>query len=145
MNVLHNSSPGFHSLGVAPRILDILTKVKYTVPTPIQMQAIPPAIEGKDIVGIAQTGTGKTLAFSVPMLQRMLLIRKIGLVLLPTRELAIQVNGKLRATDEFAKDASAEQIKKDVLEIEAVQKHIDGKQVKNIIVVPGKIVNIVVV
>ena len=61
-----------------------------------------------------------------------------------TVTMAIQVNGKLRATHEFAKDASADQIKKDVLEIEAVQKHVEGKAVKNIIVVPGKIVNIVV-
>ena len=61
-----------------------------------------------------------------------------------TVTLAIQVNGKLRATHEFSKDASAEHIKKDVLEIESVQKHIEGKSVKNIIVVPGKIVNIVV-
>ena len=61
-----------------------------------------------------------------------------------TVTLAIQVNGKLRATHEFAKDLSPEQIKKDVLEIEAVAKHIDGKPVKNIIVVPGKIVNIVI-
>ena len=61
-----------------------------------------------------------------------------------TVTLAIQVNGKLRATAEFAKDLSADQIKKDVLEIEAVMKHVEGKEVKNIIVVPGKIVNIVV-
>ena len=61
-----------------------------------------------------------------------------------TVTLAIQVNGKLRATHEFAKDASAEQIKADVVNIEAVVRHIEGKEVKNIIVVPGKIVNIVV-
>lgn len=58
--------------------------------------------------------------------------------------LAIQINGKLRATHEFAKDALLEQIKIDVVALEAVKKHIDGKSIKNIIVVPGKIVNIVV-
>jgi leucyl-tRNA synthetase len=61
-----------------------------------------------------------------------------------TVTLAIQVNGKLRATHEFSKDATLEQIKLDVLEIDSVIRHIDGKVVKNIIVVPGKIVNIVV-
>lgn len=61
-----------------------------------------------------------------------------------TITLAIQVNGKLRATYEFSKDATADQIKQEVVEIEAVKKHIEDKQVKNIIVVPGKIVNIVV-
>jgi ATP-dependent RNA helicase RhlE len=66
--------------------------MKFTVPTPIQHKTIPVAIEGKDIIGIAQTGTGKTLAFAIPMIQRLMSIHGRGLVLVPTRELALQVN-----------------------------------------------------
>ncbi|MDP3729717.1 MAG: DEAD/DEAH box helicase [bacterium] len=87
---MHQSS-GFYNLGIAPNILTVLDKLKFTVPTPIQEKSIPPAIEGKDMIGIAQTGTGKTLAFGVPMIQAAL-AGKQGLVVLPTRELAYQVN-----------------------------------------------------
>ena len=83
---------GFYGLGIAPKILDILERIKFKVPTPIQLKAIPPAIEGKDIVGIAQTGTGKTHSFAIPMVQRLAQMKGIGLVLAPTRELAIQID-----------------------------------------------------
>ncbi len=91
------STATFYELGIAPKILEKLDKIKYTTPTPIQQKAIPPAINGEDIVGIAQTGTGKTLAFAIPILQRLAQVQGRALVLLPTRELAIQVN------EEFAK------------------------------------------
>lgn len=65
--------------------------MKFSVPTPIQHKAIPIAVEGNDIIGIAQTGTGKTLAFGIPMIQRLSQNLSRGLVLVPTRELAIQV------------------------------------------------------
>jgi len=81
---------GFYGLGIAPGILTILDKLRFMAPTPIQERAIPPAIEGKDLMGLAQTGTGKTLAFGVPMIQAALAGKK-GLVVLPTRELALQV------------------------------------------------------
>ncbi len=86
----------FSSLGIAPHLLETLTKYKYTTPTPIQSQAIPVAITGKDVVGIAQTGTGKTLAFGIPMIQRLYEMKGRGLVILPTRELALQVEEALR-------------------------------------------------
>jgi len=86
----------FDGLGIAPRLLQILDTLKFTSPTPIQHKSIPVAIEGKDIIGIAQTGTGKTLAFGVPMIQRLAQRKGMGLVLLPTRELAIQVNEHLQ-------------------------------------------------
>lgn len=89
-------APGFSGLGIAPVLLETLAKLNYKSPTPIQLQAIPIAIEGKDLVGIAQTGTGKTLAFGVPMIQRLQQIKGRGLVVLPTRELAIQVDESLR-------------------------------------------------
>jgi len=95
----NNSIPGnaapersFYGLGIAPRILDILVHIKFKVPTPIQFKAIPPAIEGKDVIGIAQTGTGKTHAFAIPMIQRLAQKKGVGLVLAPTRELAIQID-----------------------------------------------------
>src|SRR3989344_1480101 len=82
----------FHGLGIAPGILVILERLQFAKPTPIQSQTIPVAIEGKDVVGVAQTGTGKTLAFAIPMVQRLANSRLQGLVLLPTRELALQVD-----------------------------------------------------
>ncbi len=90
------SAPSFLTLGIAPQILGILAGRGFTVPTPIQQQSIPPAIEGKDIVGIAQTGTGKTFAFGIPMLQRLAQKPGRGLVIVPTRELATQVDESLR-------------------------------------------------
>lgn len=85
------TSPSFLGMGIAPKLLEVLTQKGYTAPTPIQAQAIPIAIEGKDVMGIAQTGTGKTLAFGIPLLQQLAKKGGIGLILLPTRELAIQV------------------------------------------------------
>ncbi|MCX5792701.1 MAG: DEAD/DEAH box helicase, partial [Elusimicrobia bacterium] len=82
---------GFYGLGIAPKLLEALDKLKFLVPTPIQLKAIPIAAEGKDMVGIAQTGTGKTIAFAIPMIQRLAACEGKGLVLVPTRELAQQV------------------------------------------------------
>ena len=96
----HASTSGFSGLGIAPIFLDALAKMRYVTPTPIQQQAIPVAIRGKDIVGIAQTGTGKTLAFGIPMLQRLVQLKGQGLVVLPTRELAVQVNEALKVLGE---------------------------------------------
>ena len=88
----------FHNLGITPQILAVLDRLGFTVPTPIQQEAIPLGIEDRDIIGIAQTGTGKTLAFGIPMLQRFLTAktRGRGLILLPTRELALQVDETLQ-------------------------------------------------
>ncbi len=91
----------FHDLGLAPEILKVLDRLKFTTPTPIQAQAIPFGLEGRDIVGIAQTGTGKTLAFGLPMLQRFVKTGGKGcgrgLIILPTRELALQVDEALQS------------------------------------------------
>ena len=85
-------SSGFDSLGISPELLGILNKNKFKKPTPIQKKAIPEALAGKDVVGIAQTGTGKTIAFAIPVLQRLSADRRsCALILLPTRELAQQV------------------------------------------------------
>jgi ATP-dependent RNA helicase RhlE len=88
----------FESLGLATPLLRNLTIAGYEVPTPIQSQAIPYALAGRDVQGIAQTGTGKTAAFALPILHRLLADRKQApargcrvLVLSPTRELASQI------------------------------------------------------
>ena len=94
-NPVHAVNPpaeSFYGMGIAPKILEILEKIKFKVPTAIQRKAIPLAIEGKDIIGIAQTGTGKTHSFAIPMVQRLAQKQGIGLVLAPTRELAIQID-----------------------------------------------------
>ncbi len=88
-NGLMNS---FFGLGIAPKILEILESLQFRVPTAIQYKAIPLAIAGKDVVGIAQTGTGKTHSFAIPMVQHLAAEPGSGLVLAPTRELAIQID-----------------------------------------------------
>jgi len=90
----------FYGLGIAPSILEVLTRFKFREPTPIQEQSIPVAIAGKDLMGIAQTGTGKTLAFGIPMIQRILQGKGAGLIILPTRELALQVREALQKIGE---------------------------------------------
>lgn len=92
---MHTAAPAegsFYGLGIAPKILEILEKIKFKVPTPIQMKAIPMAIQGKDVIGVAQTGTGKTHSFAIPMVQRLVQKKGLGLVLAPTRELALQID-----------------------------------------------------
>ena len=91
-----SKSLDFSNLGIAPKLLDIIGQLRFTTPTTIQRKSIPIAIEGKDLVGIAQTGTGKTMAFGIPMIQRLASHGGKGLVLVPTRELALQVNESLK-------------------------------------------------
>jgi ATP-dependent RNA helicase RhlE len=88
----------FQNLNLDPKILQALDSKGYTTPTPIQLQAIPHLLEGKDLLGIAQTGTGKTAAFSLPILQNLsksnVTVKSGGvrtLILTPTRELASQI------------------------------------------------------
>lgn len=84
---------GFGRLGLSPRLLAAIEASGYTTPTPIQAQTIPCLLEGRDVLGQAQTGTGKTAAFALPLLERLdlSLVRPQVLVLTPTRELAMQV------------------------------------------------------
>lgn len=81
----------FHDLGLAPELLTTLEGLGYLEPTPIQEEAIPPLLAGRDVMGQAQTGTGKTAAFALPTLQQMDMTALQTLILTPTRELAIQV------------------------------------------------------
>lgn len=95
-NHSNQANQSFYGLGIAPKILDILERMKFKVPTPIQLKAIPIAITGKDVIGIAQTGTGKTHSFAIPMIQQLEQKKGIGLVLAPTRELALQIDSAFR-------------------------------------------------
>src|SRR5687767_8087174 len=89
-------SAGFARLGLDPRLVDALAALGYEEPTPIQLEAIPPLLEGRDLLGQAATGTGKTAAFALPLVQRIADAGPerrgtSGLILVPTRELAMQV------------------------------------------------------
>jgi ATP-dependent RNA helicase RhlE len=89
---IQHTAISFNNLHIATRFIDRIHELEYVTPTPIQGAAIPLAINGKDLLGIAQTGTGKTLAFALPMMQRISERKGQGVVLLPTRELALQVD-----------------------------------------------------
>jgi ATP-dependent RNA helicase RhlE len=85
--------PNFHALGLSEGLLQDLVTTGFTSPTPIQEQAIPPALAGRDVIGCAQTGTGKTAAFVIPIVERLAALPKgqpQALILAPTRELALQ-------------------------------------------------------
>ncbi|MGZ6096867.1 MAG: DEAD/DEAH box helicase [Myxococcaceae bacterium] len=97
------SALDFHALGLSPASLRAVAAAGFTTPTPIQAQAIPPALTGSDVIGCAATGTGKTAAYLLPMLER--LAGKTGtraLVLAPTRELALQI---AQAVDTLGREA----------------------------------------
>jgi ATP-dependent RNA helicase RhlE len=88
-----SETPAFDSLGLSAEVLSAVRDAGYTTPTPIQAQAIPLVLKGRDVMGLAQTGTGKTAAFTLPIVDRLLdgPKRTRALVLTPTRELCVQV------------------------------------------------------
>ncbi|WP_306519285.1 DEAD/DEAH box helicase [Gemmatimonas sp.] len=94
----------FADLGLAPPLLDALREAGYERPTPIQREAIPLALTGRDLIGLAQTGTGKTASFTLPMVHRLLggPRRTRVLVLTPTRELCLQVEESVRKYSKHA-------------------------------------------
>ena len=93
---------GFNALGLAERLVKTLDSIGYETPSPIQAAIIPQILEGRDVIGQAQTGTGKTAAFALPLLSTIDLARTSkkpqALVLTPTRELAIQLLKPFRNT-----------------------------------------------
>ena len=96
----------FDHLGLDPALVRAVDAIGYEAPTPIQRDAIPAILGGRDVIGTTQTGSGKTAAFLLPILQRLMKQpagRTRALVLLPTRELAAQTEAALRP---FAKDKS---------------------------------------
>ncbi|GAA0589068.1 DEAD/DEAH box helicase [Caenispirillum bisanense] len=104
----------FTDLGLAEPLLKALADDGYETPTPIQAQAIPLLLQGRDVLGIAQTGTGKTAAFSLPLLQRLEASkRRAGpkgcraLILTPTRELAVQINESIKSYGRYMRFRAA--------------------------------------
>ncbi|MFO0679929.1 MAG: DEAD/DEAH box helicase [Polyangiaceae bacterium] len=104
---MSSESKSFADLGLAPAFVRAVTDEGYERPTPIQFQSIPVVLEGRDLLGCAQTGTGKSAAFLLPLLQRLEAMPKDGkvraLVLAPTRELAIQLGERAAAYGRFTK------------------------------------------
>ena len=104
--MIEETVSSFAQLSLAPAILKVIDEVGYETPSPIQAQSIPPLLEGRDLLGQAQTGTGKTAAFSLPLLSRLdpkLKAPQI-LVLTPTRELALQVAEAMQTYARHLKD-----------------------------------------
>src|SRR5471032_1362912 len=94
----------FESLGLSPEVLEIVRKIGFQNPTPIQAAVIPTALTGKDLIGLAQTGSGKTAAFVLPIAQRLTHGQGVrGLILSPTREIALQTKAFM---DVFGKNHS---------------------------------------
>src|SRR5215471_7883742 len=106
-----SDSSSFAALGLRPEILRAVAEAGYTTPTPIQTQAIPPILAGRDVMGGAQTGTGKTAGFALPILQRLAPAANNSpsparhpvraLILTPTRELAVQVEESFRTYGKY--------------------------------------------
>lgn len=94
-------SKSFADLGVMDSLCEACESLGYKAPTPVQAEAIPLALQGRDIIGIAETGSGKTAAFALPILQALMNhkgnISFFGLVLAPTRELAYQISQQFEA------------------------------------------------
>ncbi|AKK10853.1 DEAD/DEAH box helicase [Corynebacterium uterequi] len=98
--------PGFDALGLSDDVLRAVKKVGYETPSPIQAETIPVLMEGRDVVGLAQTGTGKTAAFALPILARIDVADRSpqALVLAPTRELALQVADSFQSFSDYLGD-----------------------------------------
>ena len=138
----------FKDLGLVKPILQALEKKGYTNPTPIQKQAIPILLGGKDLLGVAQTGTGKTAAFAIPIIQQILLDKDRGtrrrrirsLVVTPTRELAIQI------ADNFTAYAANTNVNNTVIfggvkqgrQVEALRKGVDV-----LVATPGRLLDLI--
>ena len=136
----------FHDLSLIQPLLTAIERVGYTHPTPIQAKAIPPILKGQDLMGCAQTGTGKTAAFAIPILQRLTLKsrpegkRKIRtLILTPTRELAIQIEENIQA---YGKDLDH----RHTVVFGGVNQHSQVQQIKNgidiLVATPGRLIDL---
>lgn len=137
----------FAELGLADPLLRVLRARNYNAPTPIQAQTIPTLLDGRDVMGIAQTGTGKTASFSLPILQTLIdspspkkSKKPRALVLAPTRELAVQIDQELRA---YGKDVRFRQTVifggvKQGRQVDALQRGVDV-----VIATPGRLLDLI--
>lgn len=133
-----NSEITFNELGIDSAILKILEKFDFKKPTPIQQKAIPAGISGVDIVGVSQTGTGKTIAFMIPIIQRLSKSKGKALILVPTRELAVQVAEVYRMFESFVQSSvsiliGGEHIEKQMEQLE--------RNPRIIIATPGRLID----
>jgi ATP-dependent RNA helicase RhlE len=136
----------FDQLGLTAPLLKALQKEGYTTPTPIQAQAIPHALHGKDILGLAQTGTGKTAAFALPILQLLEREQRKGykhirsLILTPTRELAMQISESFETYGKYTS------IKQEVI-FGGVSQHAQTIALRNgtdvLIATPGRLLDLI--
>jgi ATP-dependent RNA helicase DeaD len=136
MHKTHTLPRAFAELGIEAAFLHTLAQMQFTEPTDIQRELIPLALEGKDVLGQARTGTGKTLAFGLPLLQMADPKKRLqGLVLVPTRELAVQVTGELRRVADHAglrvvPVYGGEKVKR--------QQHLLGRKPHVVVATPGR-------
>ena len=100
----------FSELPIIPEIQSALKSLEYEIPTPIQEGSIPPLLDGRDLLGCAQTGTGKTAAFAIPILQKIqqmgqypIPYEPLGLIVAPTRELVVQISENISAIGKHTK------------------------------------------
>ena len=136
----------FEQLGLTAPLLKALQKEGYSIPTPIQAQAIPPALKGQDILGLAQTGTGKTAAFALPILQLLSHEQRKGykhiraLILTPTRELATQISESFETYGQYTN------IKQEVI-FGGVPQHAQTIALRNgtdvLIATPGRLLDLI--
>jgi ATP-dependent RNA helicase RhlE len=131
--------PGFEALGLSPRSLAAISRLGWKVPTPIQARAIPPAAAGQDVIGCAATGTGKTAAFLLPILERLPAGQgSRALILAPTRELVLQIAEGLAALAEGGPIRAATVIGGVGMEPQ-VQALREGREV--IVATPGRLID----
>ena len=96
ISLKESSMKNFNELDIENKLKNSIKYSNFITPTPIQSQAIPIALEGKDVLGTAQTGTGKTLAFTIPLINKLIINKNaMALIICPTRELASQVMGTI--------------------------------------------------
>ena len=130
---------GFENLGIAPGLLKEISRLNFKTPTPVQNEAIPAGLKGDDIIAIAKTGSGKTIAYGVPMLQRLSKSKRgTGLVLVPTRELAVQVEEAIQSVSRTINIRSAVLIGGEsmMLQLKALKKN-----PRIIIATPGRLID----
>jgi ATP-dependent RNA helicase RhlE len=140
----------FAILGLTAPIVRALVDEGYSVPTPIQSRAIPPALDGRDLLGCAQTGTGKTAAFVLPILQRLAAARRTGairaLVVTPTRELAAQIGERVGAYSKHLRTESGDRLRHVVVYGGVSQRNQElelGQRPDLMIATPGRLLDLV--
>jgi len=140
----------FADLGISAPLVRALVEEGYTTPTPIQTQAIPCALDGRDILGCAQTGTGKTAAFVLPLLQHLVAGRPTGLVralvVTPTRELAAQIGERVTAYGKYIRGARGEAIRHAVIYGGVSQRNQEVELTRRpdmLIATPGRLLDLV--